>query len=114
MEGVGGSGAKVEQAATEEDEDDDVDEEEEEWSEEAETDGSRATYNKNKWRVVAVWTNVTKKEAYRQAAEIMTDDFNVAGGPTHTWGEATDKKIGTFSSRSVSVCRYLLIKVIEK
>ena len=36
MEGVGGSGAKVEQTAIEEDEDDDVDDEEkeEEWSEE--------------------------------------------------------------------------------
>ena len=79
MEGKGGSVAKVEQAATKEDEANDVDEEEEEQSEEEETDGSQVTYSKNKWRVIAVWTNVTKKEAYRQAAEIMTDDFNVAG-----------------------------------
>ena len=48
MEGVGGSDAKVEQAATEEDEADDVDEEEEEWSEEEETDRSQATNKKNK------------------------------------------------------------------
>ena len=107
MGGMECSGAKVDQVATEEDEDDGVDEDEE-WSEEEETDGSRASYNKNNWRVVAVWTNFTKKEAYRQASEIMTDDFNVAGGPTHTWGEATDKKIGPFSSRSVSVC-FLII-----
>ena len=82
MGGVGCSDAKVDQAATEEDDDDDVDEDEE-WSEKEETDGSRATYKKNKWRIVAVWTNVTKKEEYRQAADIMTADFNIAGGPTH-------------------------------
>ena len=95
---------------TEEDEDDDVEEDEEEFSEEEETDGSRASYKKNRWRVVAVWTNVTKKEAYLQAAEIITADFNIAGGPTHPWREATDKKIGPCSSRSVSVYFYLLLK----
>ena len=110
MDGVGGSDAKVEQTATEEDEADDVDDEEEQLSQEEETDGSRATYNKNIWRVIAVWTNVTKKEAYRQALEIMTDDFNVGSGPTHPWGELNDKKIGPFSSRSVSICFYLFVQ----
>ena len=77
--------------------------------EEEETDESRPTYKKNRWRVVAVWTNTTKKGAYRQAAEIITDDFNVVGGPPHTWGEPTDNKIGPCSSRSVSVYFYLFI-----
>ena len=109
MDGVGGSGAKAEHAETEEDEDDDVEEDEEESSEEEEPDGSRASYKKNRWRVVAVWTNVTKQEAYRQAAEIITADFNIAGGPTHPWGGPTDKKIGPCSSRSVSVYFHLFI-----
>ena len=78
MDGEGGSGAKVEHAEIEEDEDDDVEEDEEECSEEEETDGSRTTYKKNRWR----WTNTTNKEAYRQAAEIITTDFNIVGGPT--------------------------------
>ena len=37
-------------------------------------------------------------EAYRQAAEIMTADVDVAGGPTHTRGEPSLKKIGPFSA----------------
>ena len=71
---------------TEEDDDDYVEEDEEEFSDE-ETDGSRTAYKKNRWRA---------------AAEIITADFNIAGGPTHSWGEPTDKKIGPCSSRSVS------------
>ena len=71
MDGEGGSGRKVEYAKTEEDEDDVFEEDEEESSGEEETDGSRAADKKNRWRVVAVWTNTTKKEAYRQAAEII-------------------------------------------
>ena len=102
MDREGGSGGKVGYAEFEEDEDDDVEEDEEELSDEEETDGSRAAYKKNRWRVVAVWTNTTKKEAFRQAAAIITEDFNIAGGPTHSWGEPTDKKIGPCSSRSVS------------
>ena len=77
MDGEGGSGGKVEHAEIEENEDDDVEEDEEELSDEEETDGSQAAYKKNRWRVVVVWTNVTKKEAYRQAAEIITADFNI-------------------------------------
>ena len=61
MDGEGGSDGKVEYAETQEDEDDDVEEDEEELSDEEETDGSRAAYKKNRWRVVAVWTNTTKK-----------------------------------------------------
>ena len=85
-----------------------LEEGEEESSGEEETDGSRAAYKKNRWRVVAVWTNTTKKEAYRQAAEIITADFNIAGGPTHSWGEPTDKKIGSCRYRIVSVNYFIL------
>ena len=107
MDGEGGCGGKVEYAETEEDEEDDAEEDEENFREE--TDGSRTAYKKNRWRVVAVWTNTTKKEAYRQAAEIMTADFNIAGGPTLSWGEPTDRKIGPCSSRSVSVNNFVYI-----
>ena len=58
-----------------------------------------------------VWTNTTKKEAYRAVAEIITADFNIAGGPTHPWGEPTDKKIGPCSSRSVSVNNLIYVFV---
>ena len=85
MDGEGGCGRKVECVETEDDEEDHAEEDEEECLDE-ETDGSRTAYKKNRWRVVAVWTNTTKKEAYRQAAEIITADFNIAGGPTHSWG----------------------------
>ena len=78
MDGEGGSGVKVEYADNEEDEDDVFEEDEEESSGEEETDGSRAAYKKNRWRVVAVWTNTWKKEAYRATAEIITADFNIA------------------------------------
>ena len=68
---------------------------EDEWTDDddKETDGSRSTYKKNIWKVVAVWTNIENVEAYRRAAEIMTADFDVAGGPTHSWGEPSFKKI---------------------
>ena len=90
-----GNAAKV-------DEDDD---EEVEWTEDddEETDESRSTYKKYIWKVVGIWTHIDKEEAYRRAAEIMTADFDVAAGPTNSWGESTLKKIGPFSYRSVSV-----------
>ena len=93
-DGDGGCGGKDGNVETEEDEEDLDEEDEEEFSEDDETDGSRTAYKKNRWRIVIVWTNTTKKEAYRAAAEIITADFNIAGGPTHSWGEPTDKKIG--------------------
>ena len=66
-------------------------------------------------RVVAVWTNTTKKEAYKQAAAIITEDFNIAGGPTHPWGEPTDRKTGPSSYRSVSIHNFIyVLLVIEK
>ena len=84
--GAGCSGAKVGNAAKVDDDDD----EEDEWTEDddEETDGSRSTYKKNIWKVVVVCTHIEKEEAYRREAEIMTADFNVAGGPTHShsWG----------------------------
>ena len=83
--GVGCSGAKVGNAAKVDDDDDDEEDESTEDDDE-ETDGSRSTYKKNIWNVVAVWTHIEKEQAYRRAAEIMTADFDVAGGPTHSWG----------------------------
>ena len=99
--GVGCSGVKVGNAGKVDEEDD----EEDEWTEDEdeETDESRSTYKKNIWKVVAVWTDIDKEEAYRRATEIMVADFNVAGGPSHTWGQPSLKKIGPFSYRSVSV-----------
>ena len=100
MDGEGGSGGKVEYVEIEEDEDYDVEEYEEELSDEEETDGSRTAYKKNRWRA---------------AAEIITAEFNIAGGPTHSWGEPTDKKIGPCSSRSVSVNNFIYVFLaIEK
>ena len=56
--------------------------------------------------------NIDKDEAYRRAAEIMTEDFDVAGGPPmHKWGEPSEKKIGPFGQRSVSI--YILFYFIE-
>ena len=80
-------------------------EEEEEWREDEseDTDGSWATYRKHEWKVVAVWTHMGKEEAYMRAAEIITNDFNIAGGPVHSWGEPSIKKIGPCSARNVSV-----------
>ena len=52
--------------------------------------------------LVAVWTNIDKEEAYRCAAEILTEDFEVAGGPAHKWGEPSERKIGPFDQRNVS------------
>ena len=111
-DGDGGCGGKDGNVETEEDEEDLDAEDEEEFSDEEETDGSRTAYKKNRWRVVAVWTHITKMEAYKAAAEIMTADFNIAGGPTHSWGEPTDKKIGPCSSRSVSVNNFIYVCLV--
>ena len=86
-------------------------EEEEEWKEDGgeETDGSQAIYRKHEWKVVAVWTHMGKEEAYRRTAEIITNDFNIAGGPAHSWWEPSIKKIGPCSARNVSVYFFRLI-----
>ena len=91
-------------------EDDDEEEDGRTEDEDEETDGSRSTYKKNAWKVAAVWTNMGKEVAYKRAAEIMTADFNVAGGPLHTWGQPSVKKIGPFSARNVSV--YFLFDLV--
>ena len=36
-------------------------------------------YNKNKWFLVEEWRNVDKQEALNRAAEIMIEDFQIAG-----------------------------------
>ena len=90
VRGVGCSAAKAVSAAKVVDEDD---EDEDKWTEDDDegTDaGSRSSFMKKKWKLVVVWTNIDKEEAYRRAAVIMTDDFEVAGGPAHTWGEPSE------------------------
>ena len=63
-----------------------------------ETDtGGRHPYRENKWILVAAWSNIDKNEAYRRAAEIMTEDSDAAGGlPPTKWEEPSEKKIGPF------------------
>ena len=58
-----------------------ADEEEEEWKEDEdeETDGSRTTYRKHEWKVVAV----TYREGRIRAAEIIMSDFNIEGHCIH-------------------------------
>ena len=60
-----------------------------------ETDtGGLHPYRNNKWILVAAWSNIDKKEAYRRAAEIMTEGFDIAGDlPQNKWGEPSEKKI---------------------
>ena len=49
--------------------------------EDEETDtGSWPPYRKNKWMLVAAWTNIDKQKVFRRAEVIMTEDFNIAGG----------------------------------
>ena len=87
-------------AAKEEDDDDDRSSLGDD--EETET-GSLQPYRKNKWVLIASWSNIDKEEAYRQAAVIMTEDFDIAGGlAPNMWGEPSEKKIGPFGHRSVS------------
>ena len=102
-DGVGCSAAKADKADKVEDEDD---EDEDEWKEDDDegTDGgSRSAYKKNKWKLVSVWTNIDKQEAFRRAAEIMIEDFQVVDGPVHPWGKVTEKKIGPYGYRNVNI-----------
>ena len=107
--GIGGSVAK----AVEEDDDD-----EDRWTEDddEETDAeSQQSFKKNKWTLVAVWTNIDKKEAYRRVAEIMKEDFEIAAGRApHKWGEPSERKIGPFGQRSVSIFLVYSIELVAK
>ena len=89
----GGSEAKL----------DDSDDDDDRWSlgDDEETDaGSWPPYRKHKWTLVAAWTNIDMEDAYRRVAEIMTKDFNVAGGlRPNKWGESSEMKIGPFCHR---------------
>ena len=110
-EQVGDAGCGVGKDGKVADHEEEEEEEEEEWKDDEgeETDGSQAIYRKHEWKVVAVWTHMGKEEAYRRAAEIITTDFNIAGGPMHSWGEPSIKKIGPCSARNVSVYFFCLI-----
>ena len=76
------------------------DKEDKEWKEEDEA--KRVPYTKNKWFLVAEYYDIDMKEALRQAAEIMIEDFNNAGGPLLDYGEPTERKIGPYGARNVS------------
>ena len=65
-------------------------------------EGRRVVYNKNKWFLVAEWYNVEKHEAFNRAAEIMIEDFQIAGGPILEYVAPTERKIGPYGSRNVS------------
>ena len=113
-EGVGCSAAKAVKAVKVEDKDDD---DEDEWKEDDDEDtdgGSRLAYRKNKWKLVAVWTNIDKQEAFRRAAEIMIDDFQVAGGPVHAYADPTERKIGPYGHRNLSISLVCLIQPFDK
>ena len=57
---------------------------------------------------MAVWTNIDKQEALRRAAEIMIDDFEVAGGPVHASVAPTENKIEPFGYRNASLLLLLV------
>ena len=75
-------------------------EEEKEWK--PGDEGRRMAYNKSKWFLGKEWRNVDKQEALNQAAEIMIEDFQIAGGPILEYVAPTDRKIGPYGSRNVS------------
>ena len=96
---------------------DENDAEEEEWKQDdgEETDGgSRSSYRKNKWRLVAVWTDIEKQEALRRAGVIMTEDFMIGGGSEHEYADPADKKIGPYGYRNVSIGLIYLIYLSDK
>ena len=68
-----------------------MDEEEEEWKPGDEV--RRMVYNKNKWFLVEEWRNVDKQEALNRAAEIMIEDFQIAGGPILEYVAPTKKRL---------------------
>ena len=89
---------KVDEVVVEEEEED---QEEDEWK--PGDEGRRVVYNKNKLFLVEEWINIEKQEALRRVAVIMIEDFHIAGGPIFEYGAQTDKKIGPYGSRNVSV-----------
>ena len=70
---------------------DEEDAEEDEWKP---GDAERRTVcNKNKWFLVEEWRKVGKQEALNRAADIMIEDFQIAGGPILEYVAPTDRKI---------------------
>ena len=64
----------------------------------------KGKYNKIIWNKVSSWSDIDKKEGYRLAENVMTRDFNIAGGLAFTnWPEPHEKKIGPFVRRLVNV-----------
>ena len=91
---------KVDEVVEKEEEDDDDDE----WKQGDDRDaGGRTACNKTKWFLVEEWRNTNKQEALRRAAVIMIEDFQIAGGPILEYAVPTDRKIGPYGSRNVSV-----------
>ena len=81
-------------------EEEEEDEEDKEWK--AEEDSKRVPYTKNKWFLVAEYHDIDMEKALIQAAEIMIEDFNNAGGPLLDYGKPTERKIGPYGARNVS------------
>ena len=91
------------------------DAEEDEWNQGDDTDaGRRTVYNKNSWFLVEEWRNIDKEEALRRAAVIMIKDFQIAGGPILEYVAPTDRKIGPYGYRNVSVGLFLFIYTLDK
>ena len=81
-----------------------MDAEEDEWNQGYDTDaGRRTVYNKKKWFLVEEWRNMDKGEALRQEAVIMIEDFQIARGLILEYAALTDRKIGPYGNRNVSV-----------
>ena len=103
--GVGIRSAKAGKVDEVVEEEEDV-EEDDEWMQEDEDDtnvGRLLAYFKKKWFLVEEWRNIDKEEALRRAAVIMIEDFQIAGGPLFEYVVPTDRKIGPYGSRNVSV-----------
>ena len=71
----------------------------------------KGKYNKIIWNKVSSWLDIDKKEGYRLAGDVMTRDFNIAGGLLFTkWPEPHEKKNGPFVRRSVNICSFIVFE----
>ena len=100
---------KADEVVEKEEDEEEVEEEVDEWK--LADEGRRVVYNKNKWFLVAEWYNVEKHEAFNWAAEIMIEDFQIAGGPILEYVAPTERKIGPYGSRNVRDGFYLYLYI---
>ena len=78
----------------------DDDEETDEWS--------RQSYIKNEWKLIAVWTNIDKQEAFRRVAEIMIEDFSGCGWISASVGGSNRKEYWTIWNLWIQKCEYIV------